>query len=325
MQLETPIIETKRLILREITPAHISILLEKFSPSELQSYLDLDTETALQSEIFKLKGAIHSMRFSFKLWYIIEKKSNRIIGDLAYHVWYLQHHRAEIGYGLRREEDKRKGYMSEALVAVLDYGFDTMKLQRIEAFVCPNNIASLQSIRKFGFQREGLFRNHYHNRRTQQVDDSLAFALLPEDYQVLKKKKLPLTDFIRLFEQRNLPAKYWTHEAHLTVAVWYLSQYSKDEASCLLRAGIIAYNVASGGKNTPTGGYHESITLFWIDIIHAFLQKIKKDLSIEEKIQQFLASPFSDKNILFEYYKKEELMSIKARARWIAPTLKDIF
>lgn len=322
MQLNLPTIETQRLILKEITVPTIGLLLETFTSDKLQKFLDLDTEVALKAEIFKLSGATHSNRISFKLWYLIEKESNRIIGDVAYHLWFLHHHRAEIGYGLRREEDKRKGYMSEALVAVLDYGFKQMNLQRIEAYVSPNNIASLQSVRKFGFRQEGRFHSHYHNRQTEQVDDSLAFALLLEDYQALNAKNIPLENFIQLFEQRNLPAKYWTHEAHLTVGVWYLSQYTKVEATCWLRSGIIAHNIASGGKNTPTNGYHETITLFWIEIIHAFLQKLKGVFFIEEKIEQFLNSPFSDKNLLYEYYTKKRLFSTLARAVWVAPDLK---
>ena len=178
MRLTTPIIETERLLLREITPVIIDILLHQFSRAELQAYLDIETEEALNNEIRKLSSAIETQRFSFKIWYLVEKKSKRVIGDVAYHLWLVLHQRAEIGYALRKEEDKRKGYMSEAVAAVLQHGFEEMKLQRIEACVSPINTASLQLVRKFGFQQEGYLRHHYHNRATHQVDDSLMFALL---------------------------------------------------------------------------------------------------------------------------------------------------
>lgn len=77
------------------------------------------------------------------------------------------------------------------------------------------------------------------------------------------------------FQDRTLPKEAWTHEAHLIVALWYVQNYSKAEATCLLRAGIINYNVSVGTVNTPTGGYHETITLFWIGVIYDFLKSIK--------------------------------------------------
>lgn len=324
MRLTTPTIETERLILREITPVTIDILLKQFSRAELQEYLDIETEEALNNEIRKLSGAIETQRFSFKIWYLVEKSSNRVIGDVAYHVWFVMHQRAEIGYALRKEKYKRKGYMSEAVAAVLQHGFEEMKLQRIEACISPINIASLQLVRKFGFQQEGYLRHHYHNRTTHEVDDSLMFSLILQDYRALQDEPLALKTLMMQFEQRCLPAKYWTHEAHLSVAIWYLSYFNKIEATCWLRSGIIAYNVASGRENTPSSGYHETITLFWIDIIHEFLKTLNPNLSVEEKIAQFLASPQSHKALPFRYYTKKRLLSTEARAVWLAPDLKSL-
>jgi hypothetical protein len=81
------------------------------------------------------------------------------------------------------------------------------------------------------------------------------------------------------FTSQTLPLIAWTHEAHLTVALWFLYHYSQAEATCLIRSGIIVYNKASGGENTPQKGYHETITLFWIKIIGNYLQNNKSDES----------------------------------------------
>jgi len=74
------------------------------------------------------------------------------------------------------------------------------------------------------------------------------------------------------FQARTLPSARWTHQAHLATAVWFLKHHSRDEATCYLRSGIIAYNVAIGGQNTPAGGYHETLTLFWIDVVARYLE-----------------------------------------------------
>ena len=62
----------------------------------------------------------------------------------------------------------------------------------------------------------------------------------------------------------NLTKGGWTHEAHLLVALWHLHNHAVDEATCLLRARIISYNVAVGTENSSASGYHETMTLFWI-------------------------------------------------------------
>ena len=123
------------------------------------------------------------------------------------------------------------------------------------------------------------------------------------------------------FEQRGLPKEAWTHEAHLITAIWYLHNYSKEEAICYIRSGIISYNIAVGTANTPTSGYHETITLFWIALIHEFIQDYP-NASLDELVRAFLQSKFSSKSILLDFYSSDLLFSSKARAFWIAPDLK---
>ena len=80
-----------------------------------------------------------------------------------------------------------------------------------------------------------------------------------------------ILNVVRGFEDRTLPKEQWTHEAHLVTAVWYHANYSADEAICFLRSGIIAFNLAKGGKNTPQDGYHETLTLFWCKTVNDFV------------------------------------------------------
>ena len=132
-----------------------------------------------------------------------------------------------------------------------------------------------------------------------------------------------LKTLITQFENKTLSKDKWTHEAHLIVAIWYLKNHTKEAATCLLRSGIITYNMAVGTKNTPTSGYHETITLFWIWLIGVFIQS-NKDLTINELINSFLASKYSNKSIFFDYYSRELLFSVKARAIWVEPDLAEL-
>lgn len=121
------------------------------------------------------------------------------------------------------------------------------------------------------------------------------------------------------FETATLPAQEWTHEKHLAMAMWYLHHYDVEDATIRIRSGIIHYNLAQGNQNTVQSGYHETITLFWIDLIKHYLHQHPGVLS--DVLQGFLNSSWSDKNILFNYYTQEFLFSPRARARWVPPDL----
>ena len=109
----------------------------------------------------------------------MDKSTEKIIGWCGFHTWYLDHFRAEIGYGLFDENFKNKGIMTEAMKAILEYGFKQMKLHRIEAFIGTYNIPSLKLVEKFGFTKEGILRNHYLKNNV--LEDSAVFSLLQKE------------------------------------------------------------------------------------------------------------------------------------------------
>ena len=130
-----------------------------------------------------------------------------------------------------------------------------------------------------------------------------------------------LLHLVEQFEARTLPEQQWTHHAHLTVAAWYLYHFDVDSATCLLRSGIITYNTAVGGKNTPTSGYHEAMTLFWIWAVNAFVAPRKGKQPISTIIYELLRSPYASNDLPFRFYSEKHLMSTTGRARWVEPDL----
>jgi hypothetical protein len=76
-----------------------------------------------------------------------------------------------------------------------------------------------------------------------------------------------VTDLVARFTEGTLPASEWTHRAHLTVALWYASHHAPAEALRLMRDGILRLNQAHGVPNTPTRGYHETITRFYMHVV----------------------------------------------------------
>ena len=93
-------------------------------------------------------------------WGIALKNEPKLIGNMG--LWRVdkEHHRAELGYVLHPEHQS-KGYASEAMKAILHYGFHTMKLHSVEANVNPNNEASIKLLERNGFIREAYFKENY--------------------------------------------------------------------------------------------------------------------------------------------------------------------
>ncbi|MFN8282864.1 MAG: hypothetical protein U0U67_06585 [Chitinophagales bacterium] len=131
-----------------------------------------------------------------------------------------------------------------------------------------------------------------------------------------------ITNLITQFENETLPKEQWTHEAHLAVGCFYVHSFGKEEALNKIRINIKKYNIAVGGENTDSSGYHETITVFWIWNIDQFIKNQEEEKPVDEIIAQFIASSFSDKNYPFEYYTKDLLLSSNARLNFIEADLK---
>ncbi|RYD87321.1 MAG: hypothetical protein EOP61_35820, partial [Sphingomonadales bacterium] len=69
-----------------------------------------------------------------------------------------------------------------------------------------------------------------------------------------------LEELARRFTSLELSREAWTHEAHLLVGLWHVSRYGQELALERMREGIRKLNLSNGVANTPTGGYHETIT-----------------------------------------------------------------
>ena len=88
----------------------------------------------------------------------------------------------------------------------------------------------------------------------------------------------------------DLAKDEWTVEAHLVVELWNILHYDLPEAEQRIRDGIKSYTVAAGGHNTDSTGYHETITLFYMDAIDDFLDRNVDVVDEGELYERLLAS-----------------------------------
>lgn len=132
-----------------------------------------------------------------------------------------------------------------------------------------------------------------------------------------------IEQLIEGFENGSLPAIQWTHQAHLAMAIWYLSQHKYGVATKRICAGIKRYVLARGKQNTDTDGYHETITLFYIWFVQKFLAQANTENSLVENTNNFCAQ-YGDQNLPLQYYSKDLLMSVEARRNWVEPDLQPL-
>ena len=127
--------------------------------------------------------------------------------------------------------------------------------------------------------------------------------------------------FVVAFENCTLPREEWTHRAHLTMATWYLFKHPAAVATPLIRSGILKINAAVNIVSDADHGYHETITQFYVGVIGHHLSRDGHDGSVLSAVNSLLAAR-GHKELPFEYYSRERLMSREARARWVEPDLK---
>lgn len=181
------IIETRRLILKGLSPFDMTYIFENCSKPEIKKILGHRSEDEYQKEESKHKNGYSSYNRSFKLFLMTDKASNTIIGRCGIHNWNTEHRRAEVGYVMEDESYKRKGLMTETLDVIIEYGFNKMNLNRIEALVGIGNVPSLRLMKKYNFIKEGLLRQHYYTAG--QYEDSVLFSKLYHEY-INEKNKL---------------------------------------------------------------------------------------------------------------------------------------
>jgi hypothetical protein len=131
-----------------------------------------------------------------------------------------------------------------------------------------------------------------------------------------------LLSFVRTFERGELPAVAWTHDAHLVVALVYARSYGPREAIERLRASIKRHNAATGTPETPTRGYHETVTLAWFHLVRHFLDVFDDGRSLAA-LADALPGYFA-KDVLLGHYTRERLASPGARASWVDPDVRPL-
>ena len=180
-----PVITTERVVLRWISEDDIDGLYEIFSDPQVMRYWSsppIDNREAaveLQRDI-----AASNEKNTMLKWGLALRESNAVIGTATLFHLNLDNGRAEIGYAMGRAY-WGKGYMNEALQALVSHAFEVMNLRRLEADVDPRNTASIRTLERLGFQREGFLRERWNVDG--EIQDALFYGLLRHEWKPAKQ------------------------------------------------------------------------------------------------------------------------------------------
>jgi ribosomal-protein-alanine N-acetyltransferase len=184
-----PVLETKRLLLREITLGDVGFWLRNFSDPavvELTAYEPPADLEAAKAELIQYAARPFEQGTGIR-WGISLRPGPDLIGTLGYHQWVKEGgNHARVGYELTAEH-RRRGIMTEAMQAILAYGFESMKLNRVEALIDPRNVASIGLVEDLGFRRDGVLRENTAFRG--RFFDDAVYSLLAREWRSSSEAK----------------------------------------------------------------------------------------------------------------------------------------
>lgn len=175
-----PVLETERLILRQLRYDD-GPEIQGYFTEELARFYDWWPRTTADG-----RGFVRFFKTGYQeeqsiRWGITLKPSDRVIGTCGFSD-FDHFSRAELGYELSMEH-WHKGLMSEALRAIIPFGFNEIEMHRIQASIFPENTASIRLLEKFGFQKEGILRQYTYIKHRDAWEDCLVMALLKSEFQ----------------------------------------------------------------------------------------------------------------------------------------------
>ena len=171
---------TERLVLRPLAAADAGALFAVFSDPEVMRYWSSAPWTSMEQADDYIASAAQGIEDESMLRLGIEiATTGQLIGQAALYSFNPQNRRCDVGYALGRANWGR-GYVGEALEALISHGFSGLDLNRIEADIDPRNEASAVVVRRLGFRHEGLMRERWIVNG--EICDTAFYGLLRSDW-----------------------------------------------------------------------------------------------------------------------------------------------
>lgn len=120
---------------------------------------------------------------------------------------------------------------------------------------------------------------------------------------------------MQAFEETKLPFEEWTHKAHVRMAWNYISQHGQEDATPLIKQGIMRFNERN--KDKVRVGYSETITMFYIHVVTKALESMPPEHTFEDFLQ--LHQDIASKEYLLKYYSPDVLAQSESKRTFFKP------
>ena len=155
-----PVLETNRLILRRILPKDVNGVYKFYSDLTTLKFIPKEPFTELnqaKEKIIELEKLYKEEKVIW--WTFTLKASDNFIGFGGIFNISKESSKAEIGYGLLPEY-WGKGFMSELVKEIVDFGFNELQLHKLYGLITPGNESSAKILQKLGFEQEGMLKDN---------------------------------------------------------------------------------------------------------------------------------------------------------------------
>jgi ribosomal-protein-alanine N-acetyltransferase len=173
-----PILSTPRLSLRQFRAEDTDAMHECFANPEAMRFWKHPVHTRRIETERAVRNFIDCTPSYYRIWAAADAGTDRCLGLVNYHDGHIRSKRVSIGYIINPAR-QRQGLATEAVSAMLDFCFGELRLHRVQAFIHPDNAASLRVVEKLGFRREGLLRDNLRVGDVWRSD--MLYALLETD------------------------------------------------------------------------------------------------------------------------------------------------
>lgn len=187
-----PTLETERLILRKLGISDAQDVFEYARYPEVARYTTWDAHKSVEdAKAFIIWTLERYKRDKAGEWGIELKKTGRLVGAMGFVQLDLPNSLGSIGYVLSKEY-WGKGIMTEAVRRLIYFGFEEMKLNRIEAVHIPENEASGRVMKKAGMSFEGLLRQRLFSKG--KFWDVKQYSIIKKDWVFIKEVDIATKD-----------------------------------------------------------------------------------------------------------------------------------
>ncbi|WP_085524038.1 GNAT family N-acetyltransferase [Tuberibacillus sp. Marseille-P3662] len=176
-----PTLETDRLLLRKLSLNDLDDIFEFSSDPEVAHHMTWEINKSKDETLNHfIKIVIDGYEKGQSAeWALVLKESHKVIGTCSFVDWSNEHKKAELGYVLNKNYWGH-GFASEAIKALIRYGFEVIHLNRIEGGCDTDNIGSEKVMLKVGMTFEGTLRQNEFIKG--EFRDTKVFSILREDF-----------------------------------------------------------------------------------------------------------------------------------------------